>query len=116
MNRPSMLALSLVCLGCAVALATNAAAAERPNILIILADDMGFGDPHVLNGQSKIPTPNLDRLAGEGMIFSDAHTPSAVCTPTRYGLLTGRYCWRTQLKSGVLGGYSPPLVDADRGE
>ncbi|GAB6166046.1 arylsulfatase [Thermostilla marina] len=87
---------------------------RRPNIVFILADDMGYGDVHALNPQSKIPTPNLDRLARAGMTFTDAHTPSAVCTPTRYGLLTGRYCWRSRLKSGVLFGESPPLIERDR--
>jgi len=85
-----------------------------PNIVIILADDMGYGDIRALNPDSTIPTPNLDRLAAAGMTFTDGHSPSAVCTPTRYGLLTGRYCWRTRLKKGVLGGYSPPLIDSDR--
>ncbi|MCA9056114.1 MAG: arylsulfatase, partial [Planctomycetaceae bacterium] len=63
---------------------------------------------------STIPTPYIDRIAAEGMTFLDGHSPSAVCTPTRYGLLTGRYCWRTRLTSGVLGGYSPPLIEPDR--
>ena len=85
-----------------------------PNIVIILADDMGYGDVHALNPQSRIPTPSLDRVAGEGMSFVDGHSPSAVCTPTRYGLLTGRYAWRTRLKSGVLGGYSRPLLEPGR--
>lgn len=84
-----------------------------PNIVFILADDMGYGDVHALNPDSKIPTPNLDGLAAGGMTFTDAHTPSSVCTPTRYGVVTGRYCWRTRLKSGVLNGYSPPLIDRD---
>ena len=88
--------------------------ADRPNIVVILADDMGYGDVHALNADSKIPTPNLDRLAADGMTFTDAHTPSAVCTPTRYGLLTGRYCWRTRLKKGVLNGYGEPLIDQQR--
>lgn len=88
--------------------------AETPNIVLILADDMGYGDVHALNAKSTIPTPNLDKLSTEGMTFTDAHSPSAVCTPTRYGLLTGRYCWRTRLKKGVLGGYSEPLLAADR--
>src|SRR5215212_6797718 len=84
-------------------LATSAAvAAERPNIVVILADDLGYGDLGCYNGQSKIPTPNLDRLSAQGIRLTDAHSPSAVCSPTRYGLLTGRYCWRTRLKSGVL--------------
>lgn len=93
---------------------SNNFAADRPNIVIILADDMGYGDVQALNSKSTIPTPNLDRLANAGMTFTDAHSPSAVCTPTRYGLLTGRYCWRTELKRGVLGGYSPPLIKSDR--
>ena len=93
---------------------TGQAASTAPNIVFILADDMGYGDAGALNPESKIPTPNLDRLAAEGMTFTDAHTPSAVCTPTRYGLLTGRYCWRSRLKRGVLNGYSPPLIDPDR--
>ena len=75
---------------------------EPPNIIFIMADDMGYGDVQSLNLQSTIPTPNLDRLAREGMTFTDAHSPSAVCTPTRYGVLTGRYCWRSNLKRGVL--------------
>ena len=88
--------------------------AATPNIVLILADDMGFGDVQSLNPESKIPTPNLDRLATEGMTFLDGHSLSAVCTPTRYGLLTGRYCWRTRLKNGVLGGYSKPLIEKER--
>jgi len=86
----------------------------KPNIVFILADDLGYGDPGCYNDESKIPTPALNRLAREGIRFTDAHTPSAVCTPTRYGILTGRYCWRSSLKSGVLGGYSKPLVEKDR--
>ena len=75
----------------------GAATRELPNIVVILADDMGYGDPGSYNPASRIPTPNIDALAGEGMRFIDAHSPSAVCTPTRYGLLTGRYAWRTDL-------------------
>ncbi len=86
----------------------------RPNIVVILADDLGFGDLSCNNPDSKIHTPELDRLAGQGMNFLDAHTPSGVCTPTRYGLLTGRYCWRTRLKRGVLSGSSPPLIEEGR--
>jgi arylsulfatase A-like enzyme len=93
-----------------------AAASKRnlPNIVYILADDLGYGDVGCLNADGKIPTPNMDRLAREGMIFTDAHSGSAVCTPTRYGILTGRYCWRTRLKSGVLNGYSPALIEEGR--
>jgi len=87
---------------------------DLPNIVLILADDLGYGDLHCYNKHSKIPTPNLDRLAAQSMRFTDAHTPCAVCTPTRYGLLTGRYCWRTSLKRGVLNGYSPFLIEPKR--
>ncbi len=72
----------------------------RPNILIILADDMGYGDVGILNPESRIPTPHLDRLAGEGLVFTDAHSAGSYCVPSRYGLLTGRYLWRTRLGSG----------------
>ena len=88
--------------------------AGRPNILYILADDLGYGDVQCLNPQrGKIKTPNLDRLASQGMTFTDAHGGSSVCSPTRYGLLTGRYAWRSRLQSGVLDGYVPPLIAAD---
>ena len=87
----------------------------RPNIVYILADDMGYGDVGCYNPQSKIPTPYMDRwLACEGMRFTDAHSPSAVCTPTRYGILTGRYCWRTELKAHVLFNYELPLIEPER--
>ena len=89
-------------------------AQDKPNIIFFLADDLGYGDLGCYNAESKIPTPNLDRLAREGMRFTDAHTPSGVCTPTRYAVLTGRYCWRTHLKKGVLNGSSPPLIERDR--
>jgi arylsulfatase A-like enzyme len=91
-----------------------AADPRPPNIVLILADDLGYGDPRCYNKDSRIPTPNIDGLAKQGMRFTDAHTPSAVCTPTRYGILTGRYCWRTSLKRGVLNGYSPLLIEPGR--
>jgi arylsulfatase A len=87
---------------------------DYPNIIIILADDMGYGDVQAFNSESEIPTPNLNKLSEEGLMFMDAHTPSSICTPTRYGLLTGRYCWRTSLKRGVLRGYDAPLIKEDR--
>jgi len=88
---------------------------ERPNIVFIMADDMGYGDVSCYNNQSKIPTPNIDRLASEGILFTDAHAPAALCSPTRYGLLTGRYCWRTRLNKGVLIGYDEtPLIEQGR--
>lgn len=84
--------------------------AAPPNIVYILCDDLGVGDLKAFNDQSKIATPAIDRLATEGMRFSDAHSGSAVCTPTRYGILCGRYAWRTRLQNGVLGGLSPRLI------
>ena len=77
-----------------------------PHIIFVMADDLGYGDPGSYNPASRVPTPHMDRLAREGIRFTDAHSPSAVCTPTRYGVLTGRYAWRTSLKEGVLWGYS----------
>lgn len=89
--------------------------ATRPHIVLIMADDLGYGDVEPLNPDLKLSTPAFNRLAQEGITFTDAHTPSSVCTPTRYGLLTGRYSWRTRLKRGVLNGYGAPLIEADRG-
>ena len=91
-----------------------ALAESKLNLILILADDLGYGDLSVYNPSSKIPTPYLDQLAAQGMRFTDAHSPSSVCTPTRYGILTGRYAWRTKLKQGVLDGYSPFLIEKDR--
>ena len=109
----SLMALGLLLAGCSSTPA-GAGAPPTPNIVVILADDMGMGDLGAYNRESKIPTPNIDRIAREGMRFTDMHTPSAVCTPTRYGLLTGRYCWRTRLKQGVLWGSSPSLIAPGR--
>ena len=85
-----------------------------PNIVVILADDMGYGDVGVYNAESRIPTPHMDQLAAEGVRFTDMHSADSVCTPSRYGLLTGRYCWRTQLQRAVLFNYEPPLIEPDR--
>jgi arylsulfatase A len=90
------------------------AAPRLPNIIYVLADDLGWGDLRCYNPDSAIPTPHADRLASQGVRFTDMHSPSSVCTPTRYGILTGRYCWRTQLKKGVLWGYSPNLIEPGR--
>jgi arylsulfatase A len=87
---------------------------DRPNIIFIMADDLGYGDVSCLNPDSKIQTPHMDALASEGILFSDAHSGAALCTPTRYGVLTGRYAWRSRLKSSVLWGYSPPLIEEGR--
>lgn len=87
---------------------------KQPNIVFILADDMGYGDVSALNNESKIQTPNIDRIAKGGVVFTDAHSSSAVSTPTRYGILTGRYNWRSTLKSGVLYGYDKTFIQPDR--
>ena len=86
----------------------------RPNVIYIMADDMGYGDVTSLNPQAKTRTPNIDALAREGMTFTDAHAPASLCTPTRYGLLTGRYAWRGALKKGVSRQYDPPLIEPER--
>jgi arylsulfatase A-like enzyme len=92
-----------------------AADAAMPNVVYILCDDLGYGDVHCLNpDRCKIATPQMDRMASQGMIFTDAHSSSSVCTPTRYGIMTGRYNWRTHLQKGVLNGFSEPLIAADR--
>jgi arylsulfatase A-like enzyme len=115
-NGAYFLALLLagLCASCSPVEEPPLAARPDANIVIILADDMGMGDIGAYSPSSKVPTPALDTLAAAGMRFTDAHSPSAVCTPTRYGLLTGRYAWRTSLKKGVLKGYSPLLIDTDR--
>ncbi len=98
----------------AVASTAGGAAQTRPNVVLILADDLGYGDVGAFNPAGRIPTPHLDRLAREGMRFTDAHTASAVCTPTRYGLLTGRYPWRSRLPIGVLWGNGDALIEPGR--
>lgn len=94
--------------------ATALAQGQRPNVVYILADDMGYGDIGVLNAESRIPTPALDSLVRCGVTFTDCHSNSAVSTPTRYGILTGRYAFRSRLKSGVLVGHSPALIEPGR--
>lgn len=98
----------------ALAQATVAPRQSLPNVVIILADDLGYADVSCYGSAGKIATPHIDQLAHQGMRFTDAHTPSSVCTPTRYGLLTGRYSWRTRLQSSVLLGYDAPLIEPDR--
>jgi arylsulfatase A-like enzyme len=88
--------------------------ADRPNIVFILSDDLGYGDVKCNNPDGRIATPHIDRLAAAGLRFTDAHTTSSVCTPTRYSLLTGRYNWRSRLQRGVLGGLSPRLIEPGR--
>lgn len=106
----SLIALLIILLSVLPAVA----APPKPNIIYILCDDLGYGDVKALNPDGKIATPNLDRLAAEGIAFTDAHTGSAVCSPTRYGIITGRYCWRSPLQSHVLGGLSPRLIEPGR--
>ena len=101
--------LLLMCLG----ILSNSFA-QKPNIVYILADDLGIGDVSAYNPNGKIQTPNIDQLAKKGVRFNDAHTTSSVCTPTRYGIMTGRYNWRTTLKRGVFQGYNAPLIDPKR--
>jgi arylsulfatase A len=92
----------------------SATAAKQPNFIFILADDMGYGDVACYNPETKIPTPHMDQLAAAGIRFTDAHTSAAFCTPSRYGLLTGRYCWRSRLKKSVLFNFEPPLIEPGR--
>ena len=87
---------------------------NAPNIVYILADDMGYGDLSSLNPKSGIQTPHMDKMLKEGVHFTEAHTNSSVCTPTRYGIITGRYAWRSSLKKGVLHGYKPALIEESR--
>jgi len=96
-------------------LSGQAFAADKPNVVVILADDLGYGDVSCYNPErGKIPTPNIDSLAKAGMRFTDAHSSSGVCSPTRYTLLTGRYHWRTRLQSGIVGVWGAPLIAPDR--
>jgi arylsulfatase A-like enzyme len=107
----------LAALALGVCAFTTPASAEQkpPNILVLLCDDLGYGDVQCLNPErGKIPTPHLDALAKSGMVFTDAHSASSVCTPTRYGLLTGRYPWRTTHQKGVVQGFAPNLIATDR--
>ena len=108
------LAVFLLCLGASVGVNTACLAASKPNILFILADDLGYGDLSCQNPNSKIQTPRLDVLASQGMCFSSAHAPSGLCTPSRYSLMCGQFCWRSRLKSGVLNAWDEPVIPSDR--
>lgn len=93
----------------------TAAAAEKPNVVIILADDLGYGDVHCNNPErGRIATPNIDKLAAQGMRFTDGHSSSGVCSPSRYALLTGRYHWRSRLQRGIVGYLEQPLIAPER--
>lgn len=97
-----------------VLFSTTLRASEKPNVIFILCDDLGYGDVKCFNPDGKIATPHMDRIAENGLKFTDAHSSSAVCSPTRYGVMTGRYNWRSKLQSGVLGGLSPRLIEPGR--
>ena len=104
-----------ICCALLALFASLAIAAEKPNIVYIICDDLGYGDVRCLAPKtSKIPTPHADQLSTEGMVFTDAHSGSSVCTPTRYGVMTGRYSWRTKLQRGVVTGFAPCLIAEDR--
>ena len=101
-----LLLLNLIC--------ATAAFAAKPNVIVIYVDDMGYGDASCLNPEAKFRTPHIDRLANEGMTFTDGHSSDTVCTPSRYGLLTGRYSWRTTMKRGVMGAEGACLITEGR--
>lgn len=122
-NSLPLLALLFVICGCLQLETHRLAAAQedtasdvkrRPNIVIVYTDDQGYGDASCLNPEAKFQTPNMDRLAAQGISFTDAHCSASVCTPSRYGLLTGRYAWRTTLKRGVFGAEKKGLISDDR--
>ncbi len=113
-HKISLLLLAFLYLGTSAA-ALSKESSRQPNIVIIYADDLGFGDVHCYNPErGKIPTPNIDRLASQGIRFTDAHSSSAVCSPSRYALLTGRYHWRSRLQKGIVGLFGKPLIAPDR--
>ena len=114
MKKNEILLLAFVCLLGVSCSANNEQRDSLPNIVLILVDDLGFGDISCNNPDSKISTPNIDKLASQGVRFIDGHTSAAQCSPTRYGLLTGRYSWRTRLKQGVLTHFDEPLIENDR--
>jgi len=113
-NTVKTLCASAVLLFIATTFAQAQVTAEKPNIIYILSDDLGYGDVKYFNPEGKIATPNIDKLGSQGMAFTDVHSSSAVCTPSRYSILTGRYAWRTRLSKGVLTGYDTPLIDTSR--
>jgi arylsulfatase A len=124
MNIPRSLALvgtgaSLIVIVCEAFAATASEAAvpssDKPNIIVIVADDLGYGDVRCMDPQhAKVPTPNVDRLAREGILFTDAHAGAALCSPSRYSLLTGRFCWSSPLREHVVRIYGSPLIAANR--
>ena len=102
----------IICMLCVVL--SSCKEDRPPNIVYILADDLGIGDVSIYNPDGKIKTPHIDEIATGGMRFTDAHSGSSVCTPTRYGILTGRYSWRGSMKSGVTWSYDSSIIEKDR--
>ena len=102
-----LVAISLTLAFCA---AVHGASTGAPNIVLIMADDFGWGDASCNNPDAVFRTPNIDRIAEQGLAMTNAFTPHSVCTPTRYAQLTGRYCWRTRVREGVLAGYGKSLI------
>lgn len=112
---PLRLGAVLAVSACGALAAAETPPLSRPNVIVILADDLGYGDVQCNNPErGKIPTPCIDRLAAQGMRFTDAHSSSGVCSPSRYTLLTGRYHWRTRLQTGIVGVFGQPLIAPDR--
>lgn len=115
MTRRDLLAGAMGLAGAPAATRAQTGRSNLPNIVFILADDLGYGSLNCYGAPRKlVRTPNIDRLAAEGVRFTDANTPSSVCSPTRYALLTGRYCWRTAAKDGVLSITAPLHIETDR--
>lgn len=109
-----LLSITMICLSSIGCVSQVKKTPTHPNIVIIYTDDQGYGDMSALNPEAKFRTPNMDKIANEGAIFTDGHSSDAVCTPSRYSLLTGRYSWRTSLKKGVLGADGACLIEKDR--
>ena len=115
MNRNALVISLLSVVVLSAHLHQRATGAERPNIVVIYADDLGYGDVQCYNPQrGKIPTPQIDRLASQGVRFTDGHSSSGVCSPSRYTLLTGRYHWRSRLQRGIVGLWGPPVIKPER--
>src|SRR5690554_8080957 len=87
---------------------------DQPNVIIIFADDMGYGDVSYVNPEARTFTPHIDKMARNGAVFTNAHASASVCTPSRYGLLTGRYAWRSQSAARVVNGFGTPVIEKDR--
>jgi len=113
-NLGILIAASIIAVFLAAGCHSSSTEPAYPNILLILADDLGYGDVGVYNAESRVPTPNLDQLAADGMLFTDAHSPSTVCTPTRYSIMTGRMAFRTGMRSVFVGVGGPSLIKSER--